>query len=75
MDDSEFLPSNTLNVNQANCLVERAGVQGREYINVCTGQTTLVSYSFGEYAMGGLMLVFLVFFAIQWMGMSRRMRR
>jgi hypothetical protein len=49
--------SSTLNLNQASCMIERPLLEGREFVNVCTGQKTLVPYSGPE-------IVFGIFFAV-----------
>ena len=65
----------TLNHNQATCMVERPLLTGREFTNVCTGQTTFLPYTPIEIGGGILMLAFLVFFIFNWMSISGRMRR
>ena len=65
----------TLNNNQATCMVERATMEGREYINVCTGQKTILPYTPVEIGGGILFLAFVVFFIFNWISMSSRMRR
>lgn len=49
----------TLNNNQASCMVERPLLSGREFVNVCTGQKTLLPYTGVEIVSG---IIFFAFF-------------
>jgi len=63
----------TLNNNQATCMVERPTLNGRDFTNVCTGQTTFLPYTPIEIGGGVVMLAFIVFFIFQWVSITRRM--
>ena len=65
----------TLNQNQATCMVERATMEGREYVNVCTGQKTVLSYTIGEIGGGILFLAFFAFFIFQFISIGSRRSR
>lgn len=54
-------PTVTLNNNQATCMVERPLLSGREFVNVCTGQKTLLPYTGVEIVGGILFAAFFLF--------------
>ena len=46
-----------INVNLSSCLVERTNVGSCEYINICTGETTKIDWSFIDWTFLSLITI------------------
>lgn len=53
-----------ININLNNCLVERTNVGSYEYINICTGETTKIDWSFIDWTFLSLITIFTIFLII-----------
>lgn len=53
-----------INVNLSSCLVERTNVGSYEYINICTGETTKIDWSFIDWTFLSLITIFTIFLII-----------
>ena len=49
-----------INVNLSSCLVERTNVGSYEYINICTGETTKIDWSFIDWTFLSLITIFTI---------------
>lgn len=49
-----------INVNLSGCLVERTNVGSHEYINICTGETTKIDWSFIDWTYFSLIIIFII---------------
>lgn len=46
-----------INVNLSSCLVERTNIGSYEYINICTGETTKIDWSFIDWTFLSLITI------------------
>ena len=53
-----------INVNLNSCLVERTNVGSYEYINICTGETNKIDWSFIDWTFLSLIAVLTIFLII-----------
>ena len=53
-----------VNVNLNSCLVERTNIGSYEYINICTGETTKIDWSFIDWAFLSLIAILTIFLII-----------
>lgn len=53
-----------INVNLSSCLVERTNVGSYEYINICTGETTKIDWSFIDWTFLSLITILTIFLII-----------
>lgn len=53
-----------INVNLSSCLVERTNIGSYEYINICTGETNKIDWSFIDWTFLSLLIIFTIFLII-----------
>lgn len=53
-----------VNVNLSSCLVERTNIGSYEYINICTGETNKIDWSFIDWTFLSLITIFTIFLII-----------
>lgn len=53
-----------ININLNNCLVERTNVGSYEYINICTGETTKIDWSFIDWTFLSLIAILTIFLIV-----------
>ena len=53
-----------INVNLSSCLVERTNIGSYEYINICTGETNKIDWSFIDWTFLSLITIFTIFLII-----------
>lgn len=49
-----------INVNLSSCLVERTNIGSYEYINICTGETNKIDWSFIDWTSLGLIIMIII---------------
>ena len=49
-----------INVNLSSCLVERTNIGSHEYINICTGETNKIDWSFIDWTSLGLIIMIII---------------
>ena len=53
-----------INVNLSSCLVERTNIGSYEYINICTGETKKIDWSFIDWTFLSLIAILTIFLII-----------
>lgn len=53
-----------INVNLSSCLVERTNIGSYEYINICTGETNKIDWSFIDWTFLSLIAILTIFLII-----------
>lgn len=49
-----------INVDLSSCLVERTNIGSYEYINICTGETNKIDWSFIGWTYFSLIIIFII---------------